>query len=69
MIGKYNRFNVNIDALRRLKPKLANLIVKHPTEALKIFEDLLNLTVQELLENSDSQRLYPQGSLIQQSSD
>ena len=51
MIGKQNRFDVNIDELRQFNPKLANYVLKQPIEAIKMFEDSLNSTVRGLKEN------------------
>lgn len=39
MVGKATRFNVNIDELRGFNAKLASYVLKHPIEAIKMFED------------------------------
>jgi DNA replication licensing factor MCM3 len=45
MIGRGQRLNVNIDEIRQFNPKLSQYIAKKPIEAIKMFEDELNLTV------------------------
>jgi hypothetical protein len=37
--GRGARFNVNLDELRQFNPRLANFVVKHPIDAIKMFED------------------------------
>ena len=41
ILGKGQRFNVNIDEVRKFDPKLSEYIAKHPIEAIKFFEDQL----------------------------
>jgi len=43
LVGRGSRYNVNIDELREFNPKLANYVLKNPIEAIKMFEDALNL--------------------------
>ena len=42
VIGNKSRFNVNMDELRAFNPKLSSFVLKHPIEAIKMFEDHLN---------------------------
>ena len=51
IIGRNNRFNINIDELRQFNPLLANHVIKNPIEAIKIFEDQLNNTIRGLQED------------------
>ncbi len=50
IIGKSNRFSVNIDELRTFNPRLANFVVKNPIEAIKMFQDQLNAKIRGLHE-------------------
>jgi DNA replication licensing factor MCM3 len=68
MIGKHNRFSVNIDELRHFNPKLANFVLKHPVDAIKIFEDQLNNTVKGLSED-DNSKLNNEKMQVQNTSD
>ena len=52
MIGRATRFNVNIDELRQFNPKLSDFVVKHPIEAIKMFEDTLNSAVKGMNEDN-----------------
>jgi DNA replicative helicase MCM subunit Mcm2 (Cdc46/Mcm family) len=55
LIGRGTRFNLNIDEIRQFNPKLSNFISKKPIEAIKIFEDQLNVTLKGLQEDSGKQ--------------
>lgn len=55
MIGRGQRLNVNIDEIRQFNPKLSQYIAKKPIEAIKMFEDELNLTVRGMQEDSGKQ--------------
>ena len=50
------RFNVNIDELRQFNPKLASYILRHPLEAIKMFEDQLNASVKGLSDDQSQQK-------------
>lgn len=52
ILGKGQRFNVNIDEVRKFDPKLSEYIAKHPIEAIKFFEDSLNTHVRGMVEDS-----------------
>ena len=52
MIGRGQRFSVNIDEVRQFNPRLSQYIIKKPIEAIKIFEDGLNQTVRGMQEDS-----------------
>ena len=45
IVGRSNRFNVNLDELRQFNPKLANYVIKDPIQAIKMFQDQLNQTI------------------------
>ena len=55
MIGRGQRFSVNIDEVRQFNSRLSQYIVKMPIEAIKIFEDQLNQTVRGMQEDSGKQ--------------
>jgi DNA replicative helicase MCM subunit Mcm2 (Cdc46/Mcm family) len=55
LIGRGTRFNLNIDEIRQFNPKLSQFISKKPIEAIKIFEDQLNVTLKGLQEDSGKQ--------------
>ncbi len=57
IIGRGSRFNVNIDELRIFNPKLANFVVKHPIEAIKMFEDHLNGQIRTLQEDGNNGKM------------
>jgi DNA replication licensing factor MCM3 len=42
IIGRQNRFNVNMDELRQYNPRLANFVLKDPISGIKMFQDQLN---------------------------
>ena len=48
-----SRLNVNIDELRTFNANLANYIIKHPIEAIKMFEDHLNSQVKDMKEEGN----------------
>ena len=39
MLGRQSRLSVNLDDLRRFNERLADFVLRHPIEAIKIFED------------------------------
>ena len=45
IIGRQNRFNINMDELRQYNPQLASFVIKDPIAALKMFQDQLNQTI------------------------
>lgn len=56
MIGnRQKRLSISIDEVRQFKPDLASFIVRSPIEAIKMFEDLLNLEVQDAQGNAGQQ--------------
>ena len=55
LIGRGQRFNVNIDEVRQFNPRLSQYIAKMPIEAIKMFEDQLNQTVRGMQEDSGKQ--------------
>ena len=55
MVGRGQRFNVNIDEIRQFNPKLSQYIAKHPIDAIKMFEDELNAQMRDMTENSGKQ--------------
>ena len=50
-IGKQSRFDINMDELRSYNPRLSAFVMKHPIEAIKMFEDQLNQTVKGMQED------------------
>jgi DNA replicative helicase MCM subunit Mcm2 (Cdc46/Mcm family) len=53
MIGnRQKRLGISIDEVRQFQPDLASFIVRSPIEAIKMFEDLLNLEVQDAQGNA-----------------
>ena len=57
IIGMDTRLSVNIDELRIFNPKLANFVVKHPIEAIKMFENHLNRRIRTLQEDGNNGKL------------
>jgi len=55
ILGKGQRFNVNIDEVRKFDPKLSEYIAKHPIESIAFFEGSLNQTVRGMVEDSGKQ--------------
>ena len=55
MIGKRQRFSVSVDKVRQFAPKLSHYITKNPIEAIKMFEDSLNLTIKGMQEDNGKQ--------------
>lgn len=51
MIGRQTRVNIDIDEVRKHNPNLSQYIRKNPIEAIKIFEDQLNLMVKGMKED------------------
>ena len=47
---------MNIDELRQFNPKLASYILRHPLEAIKMFEDQLNASVKSLSDDQSQQK-------------
>lgn len=45
IIGKSNRFSVNMDELRSANPRLAKFVIQDPIQAIKMFQDQLNQTI------------------------
>jgi DNA replicative helicase MCM subunit Mcm2 (Cdc46/Mcm family) len=45
MGNRQKRLNISIDEVRQFKPDLAGFIVRSPLEAIKMFEELLNLEI------------------------
>ena len=45
MTTKGKRLTINIDNLRQFNPRLATFVIKHPIDAIKMFEDQLNTTI------------------------
>lgn len=39
LVGKQSRINIHLDEIRNFNPKLADYVLRHPIEAIKIFED------------------------------
>lgn len=62
---KGKRLNVNIDNLRQFNPRLATFVIKHPIDAIKMFEDQLNTTIRGMSEDSGKQN----SEKMQQSAD
>lgn len=52
IIGKQNRFNVNMDDLRQYNPRLSQFVTKDPLSAIKMFQDQLNSTIKGMQEDS-----------------
>ena len=52
---KGKRFNINLDNLRQFNPRLATFVIKHPIDAIKMFEDQLNTTVRGMSEDGGKQ--------------
>jgi DNA replicative helicase MCM subunit Mcm2 (Cdc46/Mcm family) len=50
--GRGVRFNINIDELRQFNPRLANMVLKNPIQAVKMFEDQLNATIRGMNEGN-----------------
>ena len=63
--GKGKRFNINIDSLRTFNPRLATFVVKHPVDAIKMFEDQLNVAIRGMSEDGGKQN----NEKMQQSAD
>jgi DNA replicative helicase MCM subunit Mcm2 (Cdc46/Mcm family) len=42
IMGKQNRFTVNMDELRQFNPRLANFVLRDPLTGIKMFQDQLN---------------------------
>ena len=55
LLGRGQRFNVNIDEVRQFNSRLSQYITSHPIEAIKIFEDQLNQTVRGMQEDNGKQ--------------
>ena len=66
LMGRGQRFNVNIDEVREFNRELSAYIAKNPIEAIKMFEDQLNQTVRGFQEDGGKQN---QEKLAVQSSD
>lgn len=59
---KERRLSVNIDHLRSDYPLLAKFIIRDPIQALKIFQDQLNLTFKQIRSEKDQANLEKKGT-------
>jgi DNA replication licensing factor MCM3 len=66
IMGRGSRLNVNIDEIRTFNPKLANFVVKHPIEAIKMFEDHLNGQVRTMQEDGNNGKMGGEKQALQQ---
>lgn len=56
MQGRGTRLNLDIDEIRSFDPRLSRYIVKHPIEAIRMFEDELNQSIRALEQEEKSEK-------------